>query len=248
MKIFLQKSIAILILSYSEVTEVYSQPGITKFELGISLGTFIYQGDLTPSHIGSVRTQKLGFNLFANKILNNSFSLRTNLAIDKLKGDDAKYTSPEYRQQRNFNFTSSVIEISEQLLWNPLGKNYDNKGFSPYLFAGVGYSFLNIKRDWSRFNAEYFTETTLNGLTADIQHKLPKGIPVIPVGLGIRYAISSRMAINAETSYRFISTDYLDGFSQATDPNKRDNYYSNSIGVIYRFGIKNRLKCPVIRN
>src|SRR5438876_1159546 len=150
MKIFLQKSIAILILSYTEMIEVYSQPGIAKFELGISLGTFIYQGDLIPSHIGSVRTQKLGFNLFANKILNNSFLLRTNLAVGKLKGDDAKYASPEYRQQRNFYFTSPVIEISEQLLWNPLGKNYYSNGFSPYLFAGIGYSFLNIKRDWSR--------------------------------------------------------------------------------------------------
>ncbi len=249
MKIFLQKSIAILILSYAETIEAYSQTGIAGFELGVSLGTFIYQGDLTPSHIGSIRTQKLGFNLFANNILNSSFSLRTNLAIGKLKGDDAKYSNPEYRQQRNFNFKSPVVEISEQLLWNPLGKNYDSKGFSPYLFAGVGYSFLNIKRDWSRFNAEYFTENTLkNGLTADILHKLPKGIPVIPVGIGIRYAISSRMTINAETSYRFISTDYLDGFSQAADPNKKDNYYSNSIGIIYRFGIKNRLKCPVIRN
>ena len=248
MKIFLQKSIAILILSYTEMIEIYSQPGIAKFELGVSLGTFIYQGDLAPSHIGSVRTQKLGLNLFANKILNNSFLLRTNLAVGKLKGDDAKYANPEYRQQRNFYFTSSVIEISEQLLWNPLSKNYDSKGFSPYLFAGVGYSFLNIKRDWSRFNAEYFPESTLNGLTTDIQHKLPKGIPVIPVGIGIRYALSSKIFIGAESSYRFISTDYLDGFSQAADPVKRDNYYSNSIGIIYRFGNKNRLKCPVIRN
>src|SRR5438552_16912332 len=156
MKIFLQKSIAILILDYNDIKEVYSQPGITKFELGTSLGTFIYQGDLTPSHFGSVKTQKLEFNLSANKILNSSFSLRTNLAIGKLKGDDSKYASPEYRQQRNFYFTSPVIEISEQLLWNPLGKNYYSNGFSPYLFAGIGYSFLNIKRDWSRFNVEYF--------------------------------------------------------------------------------------------
>jgi opacity protein-like surface antigen len=246
----LLKRIITLILINAGMIKIYSQSGTTRFEWSGNIGTFIYQGDLTPSHIGSIRTQKLGFNLFANKILNTSFSLRTNLAIGKLKGDDAKYSSPPYRQQRNFNFTSPVVEISEQLLWNPLGKNDDSKGFSPYLFAGVGYSFLHVKRDWSRFNAEYFAEATevLNGLTADLQHKLLKGIPVIPVGIGVRYALSSKISISAEFSYRFISTDYLDGFSQAADPNKRDNYYSNSMGIIYRFGNKNKLKCPVIRH
>lgn len=250
MKIFWQTSIALVILTHNGIMKAYSQIDITKFEIGGSIRTFVYQGDLTPSHIGSFRTQKLGFNLFANRILNSSFSLRTNLAIGKLKGDDAKYSTPEYRQERNFNFTSPVVEISEQLLWNPLGKNYNNKGFTPYLFAGVGYSFLRIKRDWSRFNGEYFgaAPEVLNGLTEDSQHKLPKGIPIIPVGIGIRYALSSRIAVSAETSYRFISTDYLDGFSQAADPKKKDNYYSNAIGIIYRFGIKNRLNCPVIHD
>ena len=244
------QAITLLILLHSGIMTAYSQVDIAKFEIGASIGTFIYQGDLTPSHISSVRTQKLGFSLFANKILNNSFSLRTVLAIGKLNGDDAKYSTPNYRQQRSFNFTSPVVEISEQLLWNLLRKNYDNKGFTPYLFAGIGFSFLNIKRDWSKFNSEFFARApeVLNGLFADLQHKLPKVKPVIPIGIGIRYALSHKIAISAETSYRFISTDYLDGFSQAADPAKGDNYYSNSIGIIYRFGIKNRLNCPVIRN
>jgi opacity protein-like surface antigen len=250
MKMSLQMSITILILVYGEMKKVYSQSALTNFELGGSIGTFIYQGDLTPSHTGSIKTQKPGFNLFANKILNSSFSVRTNLAIDKLKGDDAKYSNPDYRQQRNFNFTSPVVEISEQLLWNPLRKNYDNKGFAPYLFAGVGFSFLKSKRDWSKFNGEYFADAleVLNGLSEDIQHSLPEGIAVVPVGIGFRYALSPKISISAEISYRFSFTDYLDGFSQAADPNKRDNYYSNSIGIIYRFGIKNKLDCPVIRN
>jgi hypothetical protein len=250
MKMFLQMSISILTLIYGEMKKVYSQSALTNLELGGSIGTFIYQGDLAPSHIGSVRTQKLGFNLFANKILNSSFSLRTDLAIGKLKGDDAKYSNPDYRQQRNFNFTSPVVEISEQLIWNPLRKNYDSKGFTPYLFTGVGLSFLKIKRDWSKFNGEYFADApeVLNGLSADSRHKLPTGIAVIPVGIGIRYSLSPKISVSAETSYRFISTDYLDGFSRAADPGKGDNYYSNSIGIIYRFGITNKLDCPVIRN
>src|SRR5882724_11496738 len=249
MKNLLSRSIVIGILQLGIVLSSYSQPGTTKFEFGGNIGFLIYQGDLAPSRFGSYKTKKFGFSIFANRILNNTFSLRTNLAIGKLKGDDARYSTPEYRHQRNFNFKSLLVEISELLVWSPLGKKYDDKGLYPYLFAGVGYSFLNIKRDWSKFNAEYFTEASnvLMGLVADMQHSLPKGIPVLPVGVGIRYSISPRISISGETFYRFTSTDYLDGFSQAADPKKKDNYYTNSINIIYRPGKKNRLKCPVVQ-
>jgi hypothetical protein len=93
-----------------------------------------------------------------------------------------------------------------------MSKQY--RGLSPYLFAGLGVSLLNIKRDWSRFNAEYFSSEpkTLSGLAADQQHPLPALIPVFPMGIGIRYPISPSISVNAETSYRFTFTDYLDGF------------------------------------
>jgi hypothetical protein len=226
-----------------------AQTNVPKFQFGISAGTFIYQGDLTPSLFGSYRTLKPAINLFASKLFSSSFSLRTNLAFGKLKGDDAKYDKPEYRQQRNFNFTSPVVEISGMVEWNILGRNYSSQGFAPYLFAGAGYSFLKIKRDWSNFNTEYFgaESVLMTGLTADAQHSLPKGLLVIPVGVGARYYLSDKIGISAETSYRFISTDYLDGFSQAVNPDKKDNYYSHTIGIVYRLGKKNLLDCPVVR-
>jgi hypothetical protein len=173
-----------------------AQLDFSKFEIGINAGAFIYQGDLTPSRLGSYRTLKPDLSIYLNKLISPTFSLRTNLSFGKLKGDDSKYLIPEYRQQRNFLFKSPVLEISElivaDLLKNNLTGQYSR--ISPYVFAGIGFSFLNIKRDWSLFNAEYFsTETsTLVGLEADQQHSVPKLIPVIPLGVGIRYALSKK--------------------------------------------------------
>jgi Outer membrane protein beta-barrel domain len=228
----------------------YAQTNVPKYEFGANLGFLVYQGDLTPEKLGSFKTQKLALGLHAGKILSSSFSVRANLAFGKLKGDDAKYANPEFRQQRNFNFTSPVFEVSGQLVWNPLNRNYADKGFSPYLFAGAGLSLLRIKRDWSNINTTYFNPEVSEiwaGLAADSAHKLPRILPIIPIGAGVNYFFSSKLGVNAETTYRISTTDYLDGFSQAANPDKKDNYLGYSVGIIYRTGKKNRLDCPVIR-
>jgi outer membrane receptor protein involved in Fe transport len=69
-------------------------------------------------------------------------------------------------------------------------------------------------------------------------------IPVLPMGIGIRYPISSRISINAETSYRFTFTDYLDGFSKAANDSRRDSYLSHTVGLIYKFRNNLMMKCP----
>jgi hypothetical protein len=225
-----------------------SQFNFSKFEIGLNAGVFVYQGDLTPSQLGSYNTMKPELNFFINRMISPVFSLRTNLAVGGLKGDDAKYSVPKYRQQRNFNFNSPAFEVSELLVADLFKTNMSrsSSGLSPYLFAGLGLSLLNIKRDWSRFNAEYFSSEpgTLSGLVADQQHPLPMLIPVLPMGIGIRYAISPGISINAETSYRFTFTDYLDGFSKAANDSRRDSYLAHTIGLIFQFRNNSWMKCP----
>jgi opacity protein-like surface antigen len=250
MKRLLTKAALIATTAICISLSVYAQTDKPKYEFGINLGFFLYQGDLTPEKLGSFKTQKLTLGLHADRIFSPSFSLRTNLAFGKLKGNDAKYTNPEYRQQRNFNFTSPVFEISELLVWNIPGKNYDNKGFSPYLFAGAGISFLKIKRDWSNINTSYFPPESSEiwaGLAADSAQKLPRLLPVIPVGAGVKYFFTPKLGVNAEASYRIGFSDYIDGFSQAANPTKKDHYSIYSVGLIYRTGKKNKLDCPVMR-
>lgn len=227
-----------------------AQPINPKYEFGVNLGFLVYQGDLTPEQLGSFKTQKFSLGFHASKLLSSSFSVRANLVFGRLKGDDALYSYPEYRQQRNFNFTSPVTELTGQLVWNPLGRNYIEKGFSPYLFAGAGFSFLKIKRDWSNIDASYFGSETSDiwtGLAADSAYTLPRIIPVVPLGVGVKYFFTSKLAVNAEASYRLSYTDYLDGFSQSANPQRNDHYLNYSIGLLFRVGKKNAFKCPVMK-
>lgn len=221
-----------------------------RFEAGINGGAFIYTGDLSRSDLGSYVTMRPQFGFHAAYLLNRSFSVRANFSFGSLRGDDSKYSTPAYRQQRNFKFTTPVTEFTGLLVWDIFRKNAieQRRGFAPYIFAGAGISLLNIQRDYSRYNAEYFdAETTGAGLAADIAHRTPVSLPIIPVGAGLKYYISPKLAVQAETNYRIMSTDYLDGFSRSANPAKKDNYYSFSLGVVLALGYKDRNDCPPVK-
>jgi hypothetical protein len=125
----------IIILSVASLLSVAScygqQLNVPKFEIGAGIGGYVYQGDLTPTRLGSFRTMRVGLNLYFSKLLSPSFATRTNLAIAGLRGDETKYDDPEYRRERALKFRSPVFELSQLLLWNPLKKNYDDRGLYP---------------------------------------------------------------------------------------------------------------------
>lgn len=250
MKVKSGRAIVIFILVCSYFNQAHAQINVPKHEIGFNVGMFVYQGDLTPESMGAFKTPGFAINLFYNRILSRSFSLRTNLAHGKMMADDGNYDKPAYRQQRNFRFTAKNTEISELLVWNILGNGYsDRQILSPYIFGGVGLSSLHVNRDWSRTNYDYFAgdSAMLNGLAADSLHTVPGTIPVIPIGAGIRYSISDKVSIMAEASYRITFNDYIDGFSKAANPDKKDYYFNYSIGLIYTFGKTNSLACPTMR-
>lgn len=225
---------------------------IPRYELGLHIGTFIYQGDLTPSDYGAFNTMKPGFAISATRNLNNLYAVRLQLLRGSLKGDDSKYENPDWRQQRNFKFKTPVTELSLQGVRNILRLKSNDAGiinFSPYIFGGISYSFLNIKRDYSEFNASHFAgePAVINGLNEDIAHKLPKGLFSFPIGIGVRYGITEKFSFSLEGTYRIIGNDYLDGFSRAANPDMADHYHTAMIGIIYSFGKRNMFDCPKVK-
>jgi hypothetical protein len=243
----IRKTIIITVMLTCYCIFCTAQQWQNNYEFGLSGGLFLYQGDLTPRTEGAIETPRFGVNLYASRILGNSFSIRANLTIGSLHADDAVYEKPEWRQQRNFMFSTPIIEPSAQIVWDVLGKNRMRTGFVPYVYGGVGVSFLNISRDYSRFNTEAFSSepNVSEGLQRDIERGRPGALFVLPAGVGIKYWLTRNIAINAEASYRFSFSDYLDGFSQAASPTKRDYYYVHSIGIVFRPGGKTYLDCPV---
>jgi hypothetical protein len=222
-----------------------------SFEMGIHAGTAIYQGDLTPFAFGSYKTIRYSAGVYANFIISDALSFRPNFDFGTIEGDDSKYSHPAWRQQRNFKFERSFKEASALLVWDVFARNYDEmqSGFSPYLFAGAGYSFLNGHNDYSRFNAAAFIgePDVLHGLKEDLEQPELKVMPVVPVGVGVRISLTPHTSANAELSYRLSATDYLDGFSKAADTRQMDRYYTFSVGLSISPGKKradNKIKCP----
>lgn len=242
------KSITLLVLiltaGFAAKAQVFEN--VPKWQFGVGGGVFVYQGDLSQEKFGSYKTLRPAIQVFGGKLLSAGFGWRFNLALGSLKGDDAVYDQPEYRKQRAFNFNTPVTELSAMVEWNILNRNYSVKKLAPYAGVGIGYSFLKIERDFSRFNPEYFptTTTTSIGLNEDLQHEPPRGQFAIPLFVGLRYFVSDKVGLGLETNYRRISTDYLDGFSQAVNPKQGDSYYSHTLNLILRFGKYNMIDCP----
>jgi hypothetical protein len=233
------------------VNQAYSQLNLSKWQIGANAGVFIYQGDLTPSALGSYRTLSPGFGLYISRILSPSLILRTNFAKGKLKGNDAAYSSPWWRKERNFKFSSPVTEISELLVWNILRNNSNEEGyrFSPYVYAGAGVSLLKVNRDYSTMNKSFFGDggEVAAGLAADMARKPPSATLIIPVGAGVEYYLTPHISLTAETAFRYTFTDYLDGFSQAANPKRKDYYHTHTIGLVYKFTQKSKYDCPVMK-
>lgn len=227
-----------------------SQVFLPKYELGASVQAMIYQGDLTPSNIGSYRTLRPGILFSGSRLVNRFLALRASLLYGGLRGNDSRYSKPAYRQQRNFRFQSQVFEVQAQVVVNILGANYRNQSglLSPYVATGLGFSLLNTHTDIRDYNAEFFASEprVAEGLLIDIAHGPSKKAVVLPFGVGLRYGINENLSFVTETSYRIAFTDYLDGFSRAAGPMYRDNYFSHSIGFVYRFKNNKALACPIV--
>ncbi|RYZ16386.1 MAG: hypothetical protein EOO16_25910 [Chitinophagaceae bacterium] len=94
-----------------------------------------------------------------------------------------------------------------------------------------------------------------DGLATDLAQTPARGIPVVPLGAGLRYGLGPSLTLWGETAYRLSHTDYLNGFSQVGNPKRFDHYQSYSIGLSCRFGEslgglfggRRNTGCPVLR-
>jgi hypothetical protein len=247
MNSFCRSASAVILVVTLATTGIQAQFAPSRFEIGLNAGTLVYQGDLSENILGYTRELKPAIGIFASRSFDDFFSLRGNLVFGSIGADESTYSNPAWRKFRAFRFSSPISEFSTSLVWDLFGKTY-RTGFrrlSPYFFAGAGFTVLSVNRDWSRFNKTFFDSKSSAsiGLGIDTLHKTPGILPVFPVGAGLRYLISNHFYVNVEAAYRITTSDYIDGFKYAGDPNRNDHYYGLSAGLSYRFGT-DKLNCP----
>lgn len=241
-KLFTQS--VLLIFLFLTASEAYSQGFYNanswrkqRNEINISIGVTNFLGDLGgrdrvgTNFIWDLELSKtrpaIGFNYLY--YLGKHIALRPQLSIGKVGGDD-KLTQESFRNNRNLNFESLILEGALTFEWQFLkekagniyniksntGKKLGLKSFSLgfYITGGVGGFYFNPKSkgaDGAKY--ELFPLKTEGQGMSGGPAPYKRVSVCIPIGFGLRKSINRNSGIKLELTHRFTFTDYIDDVS-----------------------------------
>ena len=138
------------------------------------------------------------------------FNVSTEILYTRISGND-KYSPYQRDRDRNLNFTSNILE------WNVRAEyvlfDLTDRSVSPYIFGGLALFHFN-PFTYDSTGRKVFLKplsTEGEGLAAYPERKPYSLIqPAIPVGLGIRLALSENIRVGLEAGIRKTFTGYLD--------------------------------------
>jgi hypothetical protein len=131
--------------------------------------------------------------------------------------------SSQGRYERNLHFRSKITEIALIAEFHPLfifinwpAKDNEPPKLSPYISAGIGYFSFNpqakgIGDQWVDLEPLRLEGQGLDAFPERKPYKLAQ--LNFPLGMGVRYELSSLLTFRAELLYRILTTDYLDDVS-----------------------------------
>lgn len=203
-----------------------SQP----WEGGLHFGGMNYTGDLVPTTFPNPKETHAWTSLYVSRQFKDQFALQAHLGTGTISGDDRHY---ERRKLRSFYFQTQIVELQFRLQWYPFFRPGQPKPqLRPYGFGGFGLFYLSPDATLNRAKLPALREA----IEFD-QNNLPSSIqPALPFGIGIDFQLNRQMILGLEADLRITSTDYLDGVSQAGNPEGNDWYGSLSLKVGYQFG------------
>ena len=204
-----------------------------KYEAGGAIGTSMYMGDANQANF--IQGMQPAFGLVFRKNLDFRWAAKADLLMGKVSGDTQKQSSV-FPNNAQASFSRSFYELGTQLEFHffPYSDKFaflGTKKISPYLFAGVGFTFAPGE------NKNFFG-----------MH--------IPMGVGVKYKIKNRLNLGLEYGVRKLFNDDLDapnseGFNLDNPykvPNgwaKNNDWYSVfAFTVTWDFG-SNSKKCPI---
>jgi hypothetical protein len=200
-------------------------PAQKYFDLGFTGGASYYLGEINPSR--QFYKPSPAFGAFGRYNLNNRQAFRLSFNYISIKASDADFDNV-YQQLRNASFSASFIEVASTFEFNflPYITNKKQKGFSPYLYGGLGYTFL------------------LNGPDNKGSHIN------VPFGFGIKYSLSKKVGVGLEWGMRKTFNDYTDNITNPGGEAMKSSFNNNDWYSFAGFFISFRLNdksgdCPV---
>ncbi|RYY53285.1 MAG: hypothetical protein EOO09_18575 [Chitinophagaceae bacterium] len=209
----LKTFLATVFISLSFIS--YSQ----RLHIGVFGGAAAYNGDLTSKIFPKkVTNAVIGGSL--NYELTDNIMLRGQLSYAVVGGAD-RYSDKADLRARNLSFESRIYEgslVGEYYLLDL----YSHR-FTPYLFAGLAMYHHNPYTYSPNGQQKIYLrplKTEGQGLPGYAEREIESNLQwAIPVGGGIKYAVTDNLHIGLELGIRKLFTDYLDDVSgEYADP------------------------------
>lgn len=220
-----------------------------RTEIGLNFGPTFFLGDLGGNRGYGTKFIK-DVNLELTKMMKGAYitfypsaavGFRLAGQFTYVAGDDALITTKDWpalsRKQRNLNFRSRIWEAYGAVEFYPtLLKGIDNWDFKeprikPYGFFGIGIFHFNPEGSMTRNGVTTWHElqplrTEGQGM-AEYPDRKPYALTQlnIPMGCGVKIALSPSINTGIELLYRSTFTDYIDDVStNYIDPQYYDKY------------------------
>ena len=204
------------------------------WEIGLQVGTSSMGGELIQNDLIFLNQPSFSAGLTVRRRLGGLFALRAHLLYGGLEGDDTK-SDDAAQQQRGFKASTSIFEPGLVLEFEPLAQRRVIDGqfrsiLSPYVYGGVGYGI------WQEQNTD-FNGRNDQAVQNDRANNELNGF-VLPYGFGLKLYLSEKSSIGLDFGARIMSSDFLDGISEAGNPDKNDTYAFLGLSFSTGFGIK----------
>ena len=211
-------------------------------EFGAIGGLSSYMGDLSPE---SSRTSMGDINraggVFIRYNRNDYFSFKLGATYGQVSAADQRSSNVD-RRMRNLHFLSTVFETALTMEYNLLGyePKYMTRRFSPYIFVGIGYFAFNPKSYGPDGLIPLQPLRTEGQGLAESSQSSPYKLRAfsMPIGAGLKFALTEQINIGGEIGLRATTTDYLDDVSGTYVPDDvlAENYGSLSALMANRTG------------
>lgn len=186
----MKKTLATLLLLSAAMTPLSAQTDYEyRMEIGAGVGTVAYEGDFNGNVTKGMQPMA---SVMLRRIFNPYMGVRLDVGYGKLKGSSAgrKTYMPDFADN-TYEFSNTLIDASATYEYNfwPYGTGRDYRGakrLTPFVFAGLG--------------ATYVSGSGSSVFTANV-----------PIGVGVKYKISTRLNLGVEWAAHFSLSDNLDG-------------------------------------
>lgn len=174
-----------------------------RLEVGLMLGASNYVGDLAPTM--QLAETHIARGAFGRVNISPSFAFTASYMRTRLSGDDANI---DFNKSRNLSFRSTIKEYAGVVEFNFLkyALGVLDKKYTSYVFLGLG---------WMEYNPETYFEGAWIDLRSLQTENKSYGTTalIIPFGIGFKWKMSNKFALETNIGFRRTYTDYLDDVS-----------------------------------